>query len=1406
MDNDTQATIPVTTIPASAQEWKSWLEGEEASTKAAYGAKPTWLIADANRERSITRDYEGREILELLQNANDQAAELGMQGIVAMQLLPDGLLVANTGLPFSREGVASLQTSHLSPKRHRREQLVGNKGLGFRAILNWTATPCITSQHLKLAVSPIYTSLRQGELARSFPEIATLLAKEQRGKDVLMLPLLRFPMQVDDRNAVFLRDGSQRMLALSAGYIDQGFQTVIGMPFDIRGAADEARKQIDFLRPEVLLFAPNLQELRLHNLEAPARVWQRAGDTTGVRIVEGIHVVGSWQIHRKKGPLPAAVRGQDGEDATGFEVTIAIPNADRPAATPLFMYFPTEVMIPLPVLCHATLELEQNRKHLAANRNCNRFVLSELATLLGEVAEMTMTQDPEQGWHGASLLLATSDYPKALADEGFPQAILEQAQKRRILPALSGKAMTSSEACFLPNCLDVDWLTPLFPDCVRVENASQAAFVATLKVRALSVQDILTKLRDATLTFDQRLSIIVGLTKLDNLKLARSSSLLLDQGGNTMEAEMRVFLPPSTHDGLAFPAWAKLRFLHEPLRERLEQALHTRDKSELQSKLKDFGVLEYAIANIAAALAVEFRRRAEEQPEKAEHFRAELLSTLFALYKRDGDARKAPVKLDRATITLRTQAGEEAPSATLYLGEGFGRTGVVMQAMLHWGPQHLVDASALPPLTDDRDELRDFLVWLGAAQWPRNVKNDRPELAYLDVITNSLRFPIVIGDLVVHMKRDLGNCRLHDIGTVEHLDRILTEADSHAIATWLAMDPRAAEWQAPGSHATLEIQPSSRHNARTYRGPLPSYTRWRLACTPWLQTANGKIRPQDCVLGEHQSEALFPRPIDPPAQWLAAAQVARSQVVEGWRRAGVLTSLAYLERDDLYAKLLELPQRSPDGALARPLYHWLLDADTSAGQETGPYEQAFRTQGRMWGTKANQDAYYPIADLFHADSERLPRALLERLAIVSLRKRAGNDKVEQLFGVKPIESADVKRDIVRSSPAIASKSADDAFQAAKPYLHKLRTSRTGQKTQLSELKRLTLVVCKTLDGAIEFNGERHEYAIPPWEWQLKGDVLYVQADPSDPWYISTVLLAQAIGEALATVFRLTDGGEFAQIFACPEQDRLALLRRLRPETSMDDLDAIREEYDVHPERAADEGSFPLVDPPTPSMGAKAAPEASTAGTPATAPAAEPVLAADASLAITERDHVPTDAPAERALQIRRQESASRTLTVTTRVTDGMFSERKVVEFESAEQRFPLQVGHIMGYEGPLCDILSFSSELDLERFRETRDMTLVERFIEVKGRSSPGAVIELRGNALEGARRYSGRYYLYRLFEANDGTYDLAILKDPFEPGNRSAWEIAVHVHVLRAPATLRYAITGGISAASRHQDTAPVE
>ena len=90
--------------PQVAADWVCWLSNKEEISKSVYCTNPNLLIADINRERECSQDYEGREVLELLQNASDAAAELGEPSRVQINLLRERLVVANSGAPFTREG------------------------------------------------------------------------------------------------------------------------------------------------------------------------------------------------------------------------------------------------------------------------------------------------------------------------------------------------------------------------------------------------------------------------------------------------------------------------------------------------------------------------------------------------------------------------------------------------------------------------------------------------------------------------------------------------------------------------------------------------------------------------------------------------------------------------------------------------------------------------------------------------------------------------------------------------------------------------------------------------------------------------------------------------------------------------------------------------------------------------------------------------------------------------------------------------------------------------------------------------------------------------------------------------------------------------------------------------------
>jgi hypothetical protein len=835
------------------------------------------------------------------------------------------------------------------------------------------------------------------------------------------------------------------------------------------------------------------------------------------------------------------------------------------------------------------------------------------------------------------------------------------------------------------------------------------------------------------------------------------------------------------------------------MRLRLSERLDSSGR-ELQQALSAFGLREYSLANVIQALVAEANRVSRENPERASGYQVDLLRSVIALYIAEGQGKKRPDYPEQSPLQFPSQTGAIKAATTLYLGAGFGPRGEITQSLYGlWAPEKLLDATAINSLASEPAIVHEFLLWAGVAQWPRDLTSARPEGAYVEHTLRTIKFPASFEEKLVASRQDASYPSMVDVRSVDGLDEILANADQSAIAAWLANDDRAIGWsRLTHDHARLQAFPQGVTRPRRYAGAVPSYVRWRIETTQWLRSVDGyAIRPKDCVLGERAIEELFPRPALPTQEVLERFGTTAAEILEGWRHAGVLTSLAYLQRDEIYAKLLELPERSPDGKLARPLYQWLLDASDVALGGDGPNQTDFLTRGRMWGRHGKETAYFAISELHHADSEGLPDTLLNKLKIVDLRKRVGADKVDRLFGVKAVDRAGIQRRIVAKDLAPGSSDANSMFEEAKPYLHKLRLAETKQHAQLQALKELRLEVCSALRVAINFEQTSLNYDVPVWGWLIEDKVLYVRSDPARPMEFSESLLSNAICEALASViFRIADGGDFARMLACRESDRLELLRRLRGDAAVEDIGVIKAEYSAFKPPGLGVATFPVPEPPRPVV---PTPQPTPPGSPTLdivqpiPPPTPPV----GSLIIGEMEHVPEAGPSQRKLQVKTiASSGGGPSRPTQRVTDGDFCERKAMEFEEASHpsRWPLLVGQVMGVDGPGCDVLSFGTREERETFRVglNRDLNSVLRFIEVKGRGSASATIELKGNELSAAERYGDRYFLYRLFEAEDGSFELSVLGNPLT--HKEALRPAVHVGMEQASATQRFALVGGLS------------
>ncbi len=150
------------------------------------------------------------------------------------------------------------------------------------------------------------------------------------------------------------------------------------------------------------------------------------------------------------------------------------------------------------------------------------------------------------------------------------------------------------------------------------------------------------------------------------------------------------------------------------------------------------------------------------------------------------------------------------------------------------------------------------------------------------------------------------------------------------------------------------------------------------------------------------------------------------------------------------------------------------------------------------------------------------------------------------------------------------------------------------------------------------------------------------------------------------------------------------------------------------------------------------------------------------------------------------------ITTLRRITDGDICEEKVLIFEESEGRWPIKVSHIQGYGGPRCDVISFKTEGDWLEYKNDpiSKSLLIERFIEVKGRSSEKGAVTIKGNELDAARVYAEQYYLYRLYEKNNIENVLLILNNPLD--HKEALENIIEIDLLRATETEKYQLTFG--------------
>lgn len=249
-----------------------------------------------NLTEQVEHQYHGRFLIELIQNAHDALYEKNsgnkaarIEIVIAPDDGPNGAMyVANDGKPFSVSNFRSL--SQLGQSDKDPQESIGNKGIGFRSVLEITTSPEIYSRcsaespsfdgycfcfspsiidKLKAPIAHLYSGNMERQsytgvvpftLADWGPELLNKFRAsiKQRGESWLagelkyLSPyLLPFPIKVTPENTSLL------------DFQERGFVTAIRFPFKSNNALRLAQEKVDEMDANTILFLERATSLVL---------------------------------------------------------------------------------------------------------------------------------------------------------------------------------------------------------------------------------------------------------------------------------------------------------------------------------------------------------------------------------------------------------------------------------------------------------------------------------------------------------------------------------------------------------------------------------------------------------------------------------------------------------------------------------------------------------------------------------------------------------------------------------------------------------------------------------------------------------------------------------------------------------------------------------------------------------------------------------------------------------------------------------------------------------------------------------------------------------------------------------------------------------------------------------------
>lgn len=920
-----------------------------------------------NLENARAKDYHGRELLELLQNVDDAYEELCQQdsskrgGEVEAFIEYTGniLRVQNNGTTFNEDSINRLCQGGVSGKK---KCYIGNKGIGFRSVLNWASEIRLYSGEYAIRFSEEYAEKQLDKIKEN-----SNIQKELEEEPSLKFPILYAPEIIEKKTFTF--------------------DTTIEITVKKEALDDDwsIEKQISEFDPYILLFLPNITKItfKKDNECFSFKKKTKKKNELEESIVQKIDV-NNEKTESERGffvfnnnSSVSEINNSDGEPEI-IKLSCAIPSDfSEEYSYNMYTFFPIRTAkSPFHALMHATFILSQNRDEII-NTNNNILVFKELLKFYVNVIANNFCKK-EFGSVALKLLCPIAfiylrnneTFTTPFNKQEIVDEYIELCKPKRIFFTVNEEFISLKESPkLLPGGFPKEFKGNVFASLLADGIAGSNG--GNLKNVYSGLPGFLHALlgNECYFPFDELYEAINNLSEtwslgtrakifawwISHYKIGSNLPYLLkDTNDNWIEGEEIVYF---YDDKANIPKWAERIILSKEYEEALIQYYKTNEKDFDSQKGKDDRErLQYILKNKCKGM---------------EFSNYEPLSLMATLNKNVGENYERAIEfthwLKQNYNTLKTTSpsklllpaaeGTVLVAEKLYFGKSWKEEIGEELFSISGHYKKLCSPDVLGIKAENQDEWKAFFKWCKVQTFPKMIKTKlTPRSIFYDEFASTVRNFGGSGYYVY--KTYFPHCAEYEleVSSVLNIGAILDTASLRAILKWILSD----------NELRNEIQ-TKEHSAVTYSrsgysfdNDYPCYLNYIFKNKKWIEFEGKRYAPSDCLVSEKtEFSSYIPCLSDKYLSDLGFSADERSTIKLFLLELNAAQTVGELSSATFYTLLKQLGEDDSTAELSKQIYRECLE-DTCSFLACHEKDDFYRN-GKLLTKNAG---YMPVREVF----------------------------------------------------------------------------------------------------------------------------------------------------------------------------------------------------------------------------------------------------------------------------------------------------------------------------------------------------------------------------------------------------------------------------------------------------------